>query len=323
MLTAQISHITLNSGTLDNGAVVGQYPKVYQPYVKDPVTSYGNLYDFSVHFEYQDWVTWYVTFGITPSGGPLNAKPVGNLGMIYRDEKGYVQAELYSKAVKESILSYVGMMDPYTGKNWGGVTEAGGRLSVFRSIAPKWTVYLNGSYGVLDGTNVKTNSHLSGTAALAYQFDVKNFEYITVGLAASYESYENNQNHFTYGNGGYFSPEYLGQVLVQGQFLTTEGRKWIASGTLGLGVQNNQQAASPYFPLKSDGRNYSAQDSSTVIGLIGAQGAYMISPQWLIGGQLGYSVTADYNEGSIGLFVRYFFEPRNGLLRTDLGLDRP
>jgi len=323
VLTAQISRITLNSGDLPNGAVVGQYPKTFQNYVVTPTTSYGNLYDFSVRFEYQDWVSWYVTFGITPSGGPLNAKPVGNIGMIYRDEKGYVQAELYSKAVKESILSYIGMEDPYTGKDWGGVTEAGGRISLFRSIAPKWTLFLNGSYGYLDGTDVKENTHLSGTAAIAYEFEVKNFEYVTLGLAASYESYDNNQNHFTYGNGGYFSPEYLGQVLVQGQFLTEEGKKWIAAGTLGLGVQNNRQAASPYFPLNPDGRNFEAEESSTVIGLIAAQGAYMISPNWLIGGELGYAVTADYNEGSIGLFVRYFFDQRAGLLRTDLGLDRP
>lgn len=337
MLTAQISHITLKSGDLADYSVVGQYPAPVtttvngvtttavpaQKYSYTPTTSLSNLWDFSVHFEYQDWVTWYVTFGITPSGGPLNAKPVGNIGMIYRDEKGYVQAELYSKAVKESILSYVGNTDPYTGKDWGGVTETGGSLSLFRSIAPKWTIFLKGSYGFLDGTDVKENTHLAGTAALAYQFDVKNFEYITVGLAGSYESYDNNQNHFTYGNGGYFSPEYLAQVLVQGQFLTAEGRKWIAAGTLGLGVQNNSQAASPYFPLNPDGRNFEAQESSTVIGLIGAEGGYLISPNWLIGGQVGYAVTADYNEGSIGLYVRYFFEPRNGLLRTDLGLDRP
>ncbi|MFA7343300.1 MAG: cellulose synthase subunit BcsC-related outer membrane protein [Terrimicrobiaceae bacterium] len=337
MLTAQISHITLKSGDLADFSVVGQYPEPVTTTVNGvtttavpatkykftPTTSLNNLWDFSVHFEYQDWVTWYVTFGITPSGGPLNSKPVGNIGMIYRDEKGYVKAELYSKAVKESILSYVGMTDPYSGKDWGGVTESGGQLSLFRSIAPKWTIFLNGSYGYLDGTNVKTNTHLSGTAALAYEFEAKNFEYITVGVAASYETYDNNQNHFTYGNGGYFSPEYLAQALLQGQFLTSEGKKWIAAGTLGLGVQSNTQAASPYFPLDPDGRNYSSQDSSTVIGLIAAQGAYMISPNWLIGGQLGYAVTADYNEGSIGLYVRYFFEPRNGLLRTDLGLDRP
>ncbi len=337
VLTAQVSRITLNSGDLADFAVVGKYPSPVTTtvngttttavpatkYSVTPTTSYSNLYDFSVRFEYQDWVSWYVTFGITPTGGPLNSKPVGNIGMIYRDEKGYVQAELYSKAVKQSILSYVGMEDPYSGDTWGGVTESGGSISVFRTIAPKWTIFLNGSYGYLDGTNVETNTRLSGTAALAYEFEVKNFEYITLGLAASYESYENNQNHFTYGNGGYFSPEYLGQVLLQGQFLTSEGRKWIAAGTLGLGVQNNKQAASPYFPLNPDGRMFESEESSTVIGLIGAQGAYMISPNWLIGGELGYAVTADYNEGSVSLFVRYFFEPRNGLLRTDLGLDRP
>ena len=337
MLTAQISRITLNSGDLADFSVVGKYPGPVTTtvngvtttavpatkYSYTPTTSLNNLWDFSVHFEYQDWVTWYVTFGITPSGGPLNSKPIGNIGMIYRDEKGYVQAELYSKAVKDSILSYVGNTDPYSGEDWGGVTESGGRISFFRSIAPKWTIFLNGSYGYLDGTDVKTNTHLSGTAAIAYEFTVKNFEYITVGLAGSYETYDNNQNHFTYGNGGYFSPEYLAQALLQGQYLTEEGKRWISAGTLGLGVQSNTQAASPYFPLDPDGRNFESEDSSTVIGLIAAQGAYLISPNWLIGGQVGYAVTADYNEGSIGLYVRYFFEPRNGLLRTDLGLDRP
>lgn len=323
VLSARVSRITLNAGDLNTGAVVGQYPRTFRQYSFTPQTSYGNLYDFAIRFEYQDWISWFATFGITPSGGPLNAKPIGNIGMIYRTEQGYVQAQLYSKAVKESMLSYIGMQDPYSGKAWGAVTESGGSLEFFHSIATNWTIFLKGTYGVLDGTDTEQNTHYSGTAAIAYEFNVQNFEYITVGVAASYESFENNQNHFTYGNGGYFSPEYLGQVLLQGQFLTQEGKKWIAAGTLGLGVQNNRQAASPYFPLKPDGRTYPAEESSTAIGLISAQGAYMISPQWLIGGDLGYSVTADYNEGFFALYVRYFFEKRRGLLRTDLGLDVP
>ncbi len=323
MLTAQISRITLNSGDLPDGAVVGQYPREFRNYSVTPTTSYNNLYDFSVRFEYQDWISWYATFGITPSGGPLNAKPIGNIGLIYRTEKGYVQGEIYSRAIKDSILSYIGMEDPYTGKDWGGVTESGASAQVFWSIAPKWTIFVKGSYGVLDGTDVEQNTRLAGTAALAYEFEVKNFEYITVGVAGSYESFDNNQNHFTYGNGGYFSPEYLAQIMIQGQYLTQEGRRWISAGTLGLGVQNNRQAASDYFPLNPDGRMFEAEESTTAIGLISAQGGYLISPQWMIGGELGYAVTADYNEGSIALYVRYFFEPRNGLLRTDLGLDRP
>ena len=112
-------------------------------------------------------------------------------------------------------------------------------------------------------------------------------------------------------------------LFPSSRFLTSEGKKWIAAGSLGIGYQSNNQASSPYFPLAEDGRFYPSTTSSSAIGLISAQGAYLISPNWLIGGELGYSVTADYNEGSIGLYVRYFFEPRNGLLRTDLGLDRP
>jgi len=323
ILTAQISRITLNSGTLAEGANVGRVPTTFTPYSFTPQTSYSNLYDFSVRFEYQDWVSWYAMFGITPSGGPINAKPIGNIGMLYRMEKGYVRAELYSKAIKESILSYVGMRDPYSGRTWGAVQESGGSLELFYTVAPKWSLFVKGSYGIIDGTDVKDNTHVALTAALAYEFDVKNFEYITLGVAASYETYDNNQNHFTFGNGGYFSPEYVAQVLLQGQFLTQEGRRWIASGSMGLGVQNNKQAESPFFPLNPDGRTFPGQESSTVIGLISAQGGYLISPNFLIGAEASYAVTADYNEGSIGIYVRYFFEPRNGLLRTDLGLDRP
>lgn len=98
-------------------------------------------------------MSWYATFGITPSGGPLNAKPIGNIGMLYRTEQGFIQLELYSKAIKESILSYVGMRDPYSGKTWGAVTESGGSVQLFRSIAPKGTIFLKGSYGVIDGTD--------------------------------------------------------------------------------------------------------------------------------------------------------------------------
>jgi tetratricopeptide (TPR) repeat protein len=323
ILTAQVSRIVLNSGTLNQGANVGKVPTTFTPYAVSPTTSYNSLFDFSVRFEYQDWVSWYVTFGNTPSGRPLNAKPIGNIGMLYRTEQGYFQAELYSKAVRESILTYVGMTDPYTGATWGGVTQSGGMAQFFHSIAPKWTIFLKGSYGILTSTDVKDNYHLALTAALAYEFEVKNFEYIFLGLACSYETYDNNRNHFTYGNGGYFSPEYVAQALIQAQFLSQEGKRWIAAGSLGLSVQNNKQASSPNFPLDPDGRNYPGTEDSTVIGLVNAEGGYLVSPNWLVGAAAGYAVTADNHEGYISVYVRYFFEGRNGLLRTDLGLDRP
>lgn len=318
MLSGYLSHLILDSGDLPNGAQVGMVPTTFTPYSFDMNTRENNLWEFAVRLEYQDWLSWYITLGTTPLNGPLQARPIGNAGLIYRNEKGYFQAEIYSKAVKESMTSWVGSVDPYTGNKWGRVTETGISGTIFRGIAGDNTIFLKAGYGSIMGTNVADNWHAYGTAAFSHVFKKTGFEYITLGVALSGEAFDNNQNHFTYGHGGYFSPEYLIQGLVQAQFLTQEGRKWIAAGSAGAGLQNNKQSASPYFPLDPDGREFGSVDSTTGIGLVQLQGAYLIDGNWLVGGSMNYAVTADYNEGSISLWVRYFFDSRNGLLRTDL-----
>lgn len=76
ILTAQVSRITLNAGDLPNGAVVGKYPRTFQPYSVQPTTSYSNLYDFSVRFEYQDWVSWYMPLSASrPPAAPSMPSP--------------------------------------------------------------------------------------------------------------------------------------------------------------------------------------------------------------------------------------------------------
>lgn len=322
MLSGYLGHLNLNSGDLPDGAQVGNVPTTFTPYTYDANTNESDLWEFAVRLEYQDWISWYITLGTTPLNGPLQSAPIGNAGIIYRFAQGYVQGEVYSKSIKESITSWVGSVDPYTGQKWGRVTETGASASIFRSLGEDFAFYAKGSYGSIDGTNVQDNTHISGVAALSRIFDVPGYEYVTLGFALSYEEFDNNQNHFTYGNGGYFSPQYLVQGLIQAQFLTEEGKNWIAGGSAGVGIQNNKQSSSPYFPLNDDGQEYGSSESTTGIGLIQMQGAYLIDPNWLIGGSFNYAVTADYNEGGIYIWGRYFFEKRNGLLRSDmLGFD--
>ncbi len=320
VLSAWIKRITLDAGNPGNGAWIGSLPRSYQPYVVKPQTEFNNLWEFGVGFSYVDWVSYYLQIGTTPQNGPLSARPTGTGGIIYRDLHGYYQGEIYSKSIDQSVLSYVGMQDPYTGMYWGRVQETGGSVSIFRSIGKKNTIFAKASYGWIDGTNVEDNTHFGAVVALSHEFNPKGFEYVTVGPAVSYEAYGNNQNHFTYGHGGYFSPSSLLQGIIQVQFLTKEGRRWLAAGSAGAGLQTNEQASAPYFPLKPDGRNYSSTSSTTGVGMINVTAGYLINRNWMLGGSTGFNVTADYNEGFINIWVRYFFEPRNGLIRDDLGL---
>jgi tetratricopeptide (TPR) repeat protein len=320
-ISGEVARLILKSGTPSDGALIGTPPEEFQNFTNDNLqTDYNDLYEVKARIEYQDWLSPYLELGSTPFNGPLSARLIGKGGAQYRHSTGYVQAEVYSQPIRESVLSYVGLNDPYvSGQAWGRVQETGGSLQIFQSLMPDVTAFGKASYGVITGTNTYKNDHLSLIGSVSKLFKPEGFEYISVGPAVSYEQFNNNQNQFTYGNGGYFSPQYIIQGIIEAQALTTEGLNWLAQGSIGAGAQQNKQDASPYFPLDPDGREFPGTSSSTGIFLVKAEGGILLCPDWMVGAKLSYAITADYNEGFAAIYVKYFFEPRAGLFRSDLG----
>jgi len=320
-LTAKLSFINLNAGTLGVGANFGNAPKTFKNYTTSPVTKYNGLGEFSLRFEYQNWLSPFVEVGVTPIGATLTAKPTGRIGATYRHTSGYVTIEGYARSIQESITSYVGSVDPYKGAQWGAVQELGVGGQVFQGLGQGWTIYGAASYGSIQGTNTEENTHLAVVGAVAKEIKVDGLEYLTIGPAVSYESFDNNQNFFTYGNGGYFSPQSILQGVLSVNFLTKEGEMFLLGGDISIGYQGNEQASAPYFPINNpgDGRKYPATSSQGAVALIGLQGGYLIDNHWMIGASASYAVTANYNEGFISIYGRYFFEGRAGLFRSDLG----
>jgi len=338
-LTAQVARLELNAGQLpDQGATVGNPPPL-QPYLDaldaaaaanqpppenpfiytyTPKTNYNDLYEVKARLEYQDWLSPYIELGSTPINADLSARLIGKAGLEYRHSSGYVNAEFYSQPIRESLLSYVGFQDPYQGQEWGRVQETGGSFSVFQGFMEDYTVFAKAKYGEITGTNTFHNDHLALVASLSKLLKYDGFEYITIGPAVSYERFNNNQNFFTYGHGGYFSPEYIVQGLIEAQFLTTEGMNWLLRGNIGAGAQQNSQAPAAYFPLSPDGQEYPGTSASTGIFLVTVEGGVLLTPEFMVGSKLSYAITADYNEGFASIYVSYFFEPRAGLFRSDL-----
>ena len=318
-VSGEVARLILRSGDPNDGAYIGTPPEEFQPFNYNFTSSYDDLYEIKGRIEYQDWVTPYLEIGSTPINGPLAVNPIGRAGIQYRHSSGYVQGEFYSQSIRESLLSYAGLQDPYVkGREWGRVQETGGSLQIFQGLPNDITLFGKGSYGEVTGVNTARNNHLALVGSISKLFKPEGFEYVTIGPAISYEQWDNNQNHFTYGNGGYFSPQYIIQGIIEAQALTQEGQNWLAQGSIGAGAQQNQQNDSPYFPMDPDGRVFPGEKSSTGIFLVKAEGGVLLCPEWMIGAKLSYAVTADYNEGFASIYVRYFFEPRAGLFRSDL-----
>lgn len=318
-LSARIGLTSLDAGRLPEGELVGKAPlSGDRRYRHGTKTSYDSLVDVRLRYEHQGTeYSPYVELGISPAGGAVSPTVVGAAGMRADHEWGTWTGEVFRESIKESILSYTGMVDPFTGDTWGRVTESGLRLSLFLPMQDQWSAYGELVAGVLDGESVETNSHVRFTLAFNRQIEHPDFSYITVGPAFTFEHYSENLSYFTFGQGGYFSPDYLFQGTIGGHFLTRQGRSWLLKGDLDVGLQTYKQGTTSVFPLDDDISVYPQTDDQTFIATAGLTGMLQLTPRWALGGQIGYNRTADYSEFTAGLSLTYFFDSRSGLFLSD------
>jgi tetratricopeptide (TPR) repeat protein len=260
-------------------------------------------------------------FGSSPLGFPVE-NLVG--GINWRPSLGPVsfKLDLSRRSVTDSLLSYAGTVDPATGNTWGGVTKNGGRLDLAFDFG-QYGLYGNGSYHVLDGENVARNSvYEIGGGFYARALDRRDMR-ITYGVNLTTFFYDKNLRRFTYGHGGYFSPQSYFAVAIPVEWSGGRNR-FSYKLNAALGVQSfkeDGQAAFPNDPVLQDlvetfvidnpdtntVGGYSSQ-SSTGIGF-NFSGAfeYLIAPNLVAGARFGIDNARDYEEAHALGYIRYFF----------------
>jgi cellulose synthase operon protein C len=309
---------SLNSGNLSQGAFVGQAPLVVpRTFLFSPRTTYNSLVDFRLGYQRLGFYTPSVELGISPVGGALDPTLVGKAGLTGVQDWGNWEVNTYRNSVKQSILSYTGLRDPYTGNTWGRVSEDGLSLSAYDNLEGGWGVYGQFGASILEGESVETNSHITLALSVNRQFDSPNFTYFSVGPSFSFEHYAQNQDFFTFGQGGYFSPDYLFQGAVALRFMTKEARPYLIRGDVGVGLQTYKENSAPIFPLENSAAMYPETTTETFVATARLAGLVLVTSQLALGASVEYSKTGNYSEFIAAAFLRFFFEPRTGLFGTD------
>jgi tetratricopeptide (TPR) repeat protein len=247
---------------------------------------------------------------------------------------GPISISLVRDPVKDSQLSYAGLRDPAgnslgnAGQIWGGVIANQGNVQFSRGDAQSgFYVSAGGQY--LTGYHVETNTRIDGNGG-AYWRLLASPEYgnLSIGVNFFAMHYDHNENAFTHGMGGYFSPQgyFLGNVpfTFAGHYLT----KWHYNIVGGLGVQAFQENKTPLFPLAADKSLETSQNNPMLpdVTSVGAnydvrgQVAYQISPHWFAGGFFGANNTRDYSSASAGFFVRFMFREQPSTATGPTGL---
>ncbi|MDR5875986.1 cellulose biosynthesis protein BcsC [Vreelandella gomseomensis] len=225
------------------------------------------------------------------------------------------------RAVKDSLLSYAGAHDAQTGDSWGGVVRTGGRLGI-NYDTPSGGVYANAGAYEYTGNNVADNTAYDvSLGGYARPINSEKRE-LQTGINVSAMAYDQDLSHFTYGHGGYFSPQDYVSVSfpIRYQENVSDDLSWAAQ--VSPGYQSYSTDDIDYFPTDPSSQalldvfstliagsesRYSGESVSGAGVSASGEVEYNMTPELSMGGRVGFNSFGDYEDVSAGMFINYTF----------------
>ena len=141
---------------------------------------------------------------------------------------------------------------------------------------------------------------------------------LSIGINGNYQDYANDQNYFTYGQGGYFSPQSFLSISFPLHYNLRQPGGFEVDVNAAPGYQSYNQQSTALYPtdttaqarldalkaLNNDVRSRFDSISQTGFGLAaGGSVYYPLNPRMKVGGEANYNTFGAYNEfrGSVGI----------------------
>lgn len=207
--------------------------------------------------------------------------------------------------VTDTLLSYAGLTDTKTGQVWGGVVSTGGGIQVNHGDG-RTGFYALLDYASLTGRNVTSNTKVSGSMGGYWNGYRNDNGSLSVGLNMTGMHYDKDLQYFTFGQGGYFSPDIymLINMPVTWTSKPMQNFSYVVSGS--VGTQSYQQGSIVAGSLLT--AQYSNPTASANYAL-DARGSYRITPNWYLEAFLSANNTYDYQQRMAGFSLKYMTRP--------------
>lgn len=260
-----------------------------------------------------------VDLGATPLGFEVNNFVGGVQWEPAITDNLRLRLNLQQRAVKESVLSYAGTVDPYSGEAWGGVVRRGGTMGFSYHNADATGFYADiGAYQYI-GENVAANRMADfnfGAYVRPYNRDDR---YLQTGVHVNAMGFSDDLSHFTFGHGGYFSPQEFLSLAFPVSFEADNGRlNYMTTFTPGyqsFSLDGNslyptdpeaQELANIFAAMQALPGSGHAGASRNGLGMsFDANVGYQVSDTLRVGGNAGFSSFGNFNDYSFKLYLQY------------------
>jgi len=322
-VTANVTAVSLDSGTIGTDVSTQRrfgtgslFDRVQNPRSTAAGVALGMTYRRGDSFRFD--------VGSSPIGFPT-ATLLGGIEVAPQIGSARIRLTGERRSVEDSLLSWAGQRDQFNGRNWGNVVRTGGRGQLEFPLGPGY-IYAGAGYSVFEGQNVPTNNRIEGGAGFSYPVIRGPNGELSVGTDLVYFAYDRNQSHFTFGSGGYFSPQAYTAFNVPVDYRGRSGDfSYRIGATAGYAVF--RQEATPVFandpnlqrqlvaraaalnptattPLLT---SFPSQNQQNFVGGLRADLDYAITPRINLGAGFRYDKAADWDETRVFLRLQSRF----------------
>ncbi|PTU30987.1 cellulose synthase subunit BcsC-related outer membrane protein [Stenotrophobium rhamnosiphilum] len=264
---------------------------------------------------------WRFDIGTTPLGFLVQdivggVKYDGKLGDV-----GY-SVDVSRRPVTSSFLSYAGARDPITGQVWGGVRSNGAELN-FSRYEQDWDASASIGFHRLTGRNVSGNNYFSARVSGGLNLINRDDVQVSIGLSATQWNYSKDLSHYTFGQGGYYSPQSYTSLGVPLEWTGRVGRwSYQLKGSASYSLSRSDD--SPFYPndpalqtlavgsTLPSGYSSPVYDGGSSSGIgYALKGAmeYQINSDYFIGTIANMDRSAYYAPNFFNVYVRRVFTP--------------
>jgi len=298
----------LSNGTLGNqGYREYGFGNTLNPYHISQVDSYEGVIGFENGFVQAE-------IGFSPVGLNIAPEFTGKARIHYPLGKWGLHTTIEQLGIKESFLSYVGQTTYLDGKqyDWGRVLKRGVSAGVSYDGDTTYTLDLF-YYPKIYGEHIIENSETKAVATAIYHTASTRYAFLDFGAVIVYDSFEKNSDLYTYGHGGYFSPQnfWLGSLLIDVGDYIDENTYYRFQGALGYQtytVEDTEQfplVPNPLYPSIEEGYSESGITVKTSLQL-----GHRINKHFSLSAGVSWEKMYGYDLLRSGIAISYYFEPQ-------------
>ncbi len=265
--------------------------------------------------------------GTSSLKGPVSVTPILCLSGRY---DGW-RAEIHRLSVDESILSFAGLKDPYGPEAWGRVVKNGVRAGKSLSLGDGWWMSLDAGVDAFRGKNVWDNTAWQLNAATGKTFPIAAGHELTTGLYALAGGFDHNTNFFTFGHGGYYSPDFMAGAGPFVRFRTAPCNDFLVDVQVSVGWMREELSPSPVYPIHQERfteftpdalvelrRIYPGETENRLAYSARAEIWKPISRRLAVGALASIRQSSDFVEWELGIGVDWLFGGRKCFRQSDI-----